>query len=89
MVPGGRIELPTPAFSGLRSTNELPRHGANKHYPGERLARQRESRKMRKNPARGLWDRHSCLSPMHSVSPFRLPVRQMPLAIGRGYCWIV
>ncbi len=26
MVPGGRIELPTPAFSGLRSTNELPRH---------------------------------------------------------------
>ena len=26
MVPGGRIELPTPAFSGPRSTGELPRH---------------------------------------------------------------
>ncbi len=25
-MPGGRIELPTPAFSGLRSTTELPRH---------------------------------------------------------------
>ena len=26
MVPGGRVELPTPAFSGPRSTDELPRH---------------------------------------------------------------
>ena len=26
MVPRRRIELPTPAFSGLRSTTELPRH---------------------------------------------------------------
>ena len=26
MVPRSRIELPTPAFSGLRSTTELPRH---------------------------------------------------------------
>ena len=26
MVPRGRIELPTPAFSGQRSTTELPRH---------------------------------------------------------------
>jgi hypothetical protein len=25
MVPGGRVELPTPAFSGPRSTGELPR----------------------------------------------------------------
>src|SRR5216683_17927 len=25
-VPGARIELATPAFSGRRSTNELPRH---------------------------------------------------------------
>ena len=25
MVPGARIELATPAFSGRRSTNELPR----------------------------------------------------------------
>ena len=27
LVPRGRIELPTPAFSGQRSTTELPRHG--------------------------------------------------------------
>ncbi len=27
MVPGARIELATPAFSGRRSTSELPRHG--------------------------------------------------------------
>ena len=26
VVPGGRVELPTPAFSGPRSTGELPRH---------------------------------------------------------------
>jgi hypothetical protein len=28
-VPGGRVELPTPAFSGPRSTGELPRHRKN------------------------------------------------------------
>jgi hypothetical protein len=27
VVPGARIELATPAFSGRRSTSELPRHG--------------------------------------------------------------
>ena len=32
MVPGDGIEPPTPAFSGLRSTTELPRHGTNTHY---------------------------------------------------------
>ena len=32
MVPGGRVELPTPAFSGPRSTGELPRHGADKRF---------------------------------------------------------
>jgi hypothetical protein len=26
VVPGARIELATPAFSGRRSTSELPRH---------------------------------------------------------------
>jgi hypothetical protein len=26
LVPGARIELATPAFSGRRSTSELPRH---------------------------------------------------------------
>ena len=30
MVPGARIELATPAFSGRRSTTELPRHDAHK-----------------------------------------------------------
>ena len=29
MVPGARIELATPAFSGRRSTNELPRQKCN------------------------------------------------------------
>ena len=33
MVPRGRIELPTPASSGLRSTNELPRPiGKNQNF---------------------------------------------------------
>jgi hypothetical protein len=34
MVPGGRIELPTPAFSGPRSTGELPRHRKNQRFYG-------------------------------------------------------
>ena len=29
VVPGARIELATPAFSGRRSTGELPRHTLN------------------------------------------------------------
>src|SRR5712664_4092313 len=29
LVPGARIELATPAFSGRRSTSELPRHANN------------------------------------------------------------
>ena len=32
MVAGGRVELPTPAFSGPRSTGELPRHRKNTNY---------------------------------------------------------
>ncbi len=35
MVPRGRIELPTPAFSGPRSTDELPRHRHNKRFYGK------------------------------------------------------
>ena len=34
MVPGARIELATPAFSGRRSTSELPRHADNFHILG-------------------------------------------------------
>ena len=34
MVPGGRVELPTPAFSGPRSTGELPRHRGDIHSTG-------------------------------------------------------
>jgi hypothetical protein len=34
MVPGGRVELPTPAFSGPRSTGELPRHRGDTHSTG-------------------------------------------------------
>jgi hypothetical protein len=38
MVPGGRVELPTPAFSGPRSTGELPRHRSS-----EKIVRAREA----------------------------------------------
>ena len=34
VVPGGRVELPTPAFSGPRSTGELPRHRGSKRFYG-------------------------------------------------------
>src|SRR5258708_33260882 len=34
MVAGGRVELPTPAFSGPRSTGELPRHRGSKRFYG-------------------------------------------------------
>src|SRR6266404_7681000 len=34
MVPGGRVELPTPAFSGPRSTGELPRHRGSQRFYG-------------------------------------------------------
>ena len=34
MVPRGRIELPTPAFSGPRSTGELPRHRHKQRFYG-------------------------------------------------------
>jgi hypothetical protein len=36
MVPRGRVELPTPAFSGPRSTGELPRHRDNQRFYGKR-----------------------------------------------------
>src|ERR1700722_15485153 len=35
MVPRGRVELPTPAFSGPRSTGELPRHRHNLRFYGK------------------------------------------------------
>jgi hypothetical protein len=34
MVPGGRVGLPTPAFSGPRSTGELPRHRGSQRFYG-------------------------------------------------------
>ena len=40
MVPRGRIELPTPAFSGPRSTGELPRHGTEIDFTENRRAAQ-------------------------------------------------
>src|SRR5579862_2859110 len=39
VVPGGRVELPTPAFSGPRSTGELPRHRWNRTIVRVRKAR--------------------------------------------------
>ena len=38
VVPGGRVELPTPAFSGPRSTGELPRH-----FGRQKIVRVREA----------------------------------------------
>src|SRR6266852_3813771 len=35
VVPGARIELATPAFSGRRSTNELPRHKSLRNCRGD------------------------------------------------------
>jgi hypothetical protein len=43
MVPRGRIELPTPAFSGPRSTDELPRHGDNQRFYGKDAGVKREN----------------------------------------------
>lgn len=43
MVPRGRIELPTPAFSGPRSTDELPRHGDNQRFYGKGAGVEREN----------------------------------------------
>src|SRR5271170_3575042 len=45
MVPRGRVELPTPAFSGPRSTGELPRHRHNKRFYGKAAATEREKRR--------------------------------------------
>ena len=47
MVPRGRVELPTPAFSGPRSTGELPRHRHNKRFYGKGGVLEREKRLVR------------------------------------------
>jgi hypothetical protein len=46
MVPRGRVELPTPAFSGPRSTGELPRHRYSKRFYGKGATLERENRPM-------------------------------------------
>ena len=43
VVPRARIGLATPAFSGPRSTNELPRHGNNLRFYGKEVALKREN----------------------------------------------
>jgi hypothetical protein len=43
MVPRGRVELPTPAFSGPRSTGELPRHRYNQRFYGKPAGAQSEN----------------------------------------------
>src|ERR1017187_2504654 len=45
MVPRGRVELPTPAFSGPRSTGELPRHREQTFY-AKRREGQSETRRI-------------------------------------------
>src|SRR5271168_3139796 len=43
VVPRGRVELPTPAFSGPRSTGELPRHFGIKGFYGKQREQKREN----------------------------------------------
>src|ERR1700756_3353953 len=43
-VPGGRVELPTPAFSGPRSTGELPRHRGSQRFYGCGMIEARDNR---------------------------------------------
>lgn len=43
VVPRARIGLATPAFSGPRSTNELPRHGSSLRFYGKVAALKREN----------------------------------------------
>ena len=43
MVPRGRVELPTPAFSGPRSTGELPRHRNNEDFTENPASRKTKS----------------------------------------------
>jgi hypothetical protein len=47
VVPRGRVELPTPAFSGPRSTGELPRHRYNVRFYGKRNYAQSEKQRSR------------------------------------------
>jgi hypothetical protein len=72
MVPRGRVELPTPAFSGPRSTGELPRHRYNTRFYGK--AGILES-KNRKNRARSWGGQRSpgpaVLLPSSSFRPVR------------------
>ena len=61
-MPRARIGLATPAFSGPRSTNELPRHGSNLRFYGKEVALKREN---------GL---HCWLSLSHRLIKFLHPV---------------
>src|SRR5579863_8635199 len=49
MVPGGRVELPTPAFSGPRSTGELPRHRGKPIFYSKPTRSQSEMKRNTKN----------------------------------------
>ena len=51
MVPRGRIELPTPAFSGPRSTGELPRHGTSHRFYGKSRGCAKRKRRSREPSA--------------------------------------
>jgi hypothetical protein len=46
MVPRARIELATPAFSGPRSTSELPRHRYSVQFYGNYAAVTNENREV-------------------------------------------
>src|SRR6202050_4233833 len=53
-VPRARIGLATPAFSGPRSTNELPRHGNDLRFYGKGTTLKRENGVFRHKPRRKL-----------------------------------
>ena len=53
-MPRARIGLATPAFSGPRSTNELPRHGNDLRFYGKAATLKRENGVFRHKPGRKL-----------------------------------
>jgi hypothetical protein len=56
MVPRARIELATPAFSGPRSTSELPRHRYSIQFYGNCAALTNENEKSLDGGLRGRGD---------------------------------
>ena len=81
MVPRGRVELPTPAFSGPRSTGELPRHRYNTRFYGKEAACERKKRTT--GNCHGVTEAQRKLEP----APYRLrpyPLGELTALAGAG-----